>query len=137
LAGWRTLAAAVACGAAVAACGSGASGGTTAASILQPITFTLSVADSGNVLRLRPGDEVLPRLPLTGPRDEGWIMTVSPNPTVLAGGEGSLFFPSEPGQGGVAYHEFSFVAVAPGRTTVTLVHGFQQFTFTVQVDARD
>lgn len=132
---WKALAVAVACGTALAACG-GAAGETSTGADLQPITFTLSVSDSGNVLRLRPGDEVLPRLPVTGAGDEGWVMTVSPNPAVLAGGEGSLFFPSEPGQGGVAYHEFSFVAVAPGRTSVTLIHGFQRFTFTVQVEAR-
>ena len=100
---------------------------------LTPITFVLTVDDTGNLLQLRLGDEVVPRLPLTGYDDDGWVMTVSPNPAVLGGGDDMRFFPSEVDQGGVAYHEFSFIAVGPGRTSVTLTHGFQQFTFTVQV----
>jgi hypothetical protein len=118
------------------ACGGDAGIAPIATSSPTPITFSLSVNDSGNVLRVRPGDEVVPRLPLTGIEDDGWVMTVSPNPAVLGGGDDLLFFPSEAGQGGVAYHEFSFIAVGPGRTTVALSHGFQQFTFTVQVAAR-
>jgi hypothetical protein len=126
----------VALAAVLAACGAAPGSPPAATASPTPITFGLSVDDTGNVLRVRPGDEVVPRLPLTGIEDDGWVMTVSPNPAVLGGGDDLLFFPSEAGQGGVAYHEFSFIAVGPGRTTVTLTHGFQQFTFTVQVAAR-
>ena len=132
----RGLVAFVACGFALASCGNGAGPVTTTAGAPTPITFTLTIADSGNVLRVRPGDEVVPRLPLTGYQDDGWVVTVSPNPSVLGGGDDLRFFPSEVDQGGVAYHEFSYIAVGPGRTTVTLNHGFQQFTFTVQVAER-
>lgn len=130
---WRWFVASAACGFALASCGDGAAPVTTTPDNSTPITFTLTIADSGNVLQVRPGDEVMPRLPLTGYQDNGWVMTVSPNPLVLGGGDDLRFFPSEVDQGGVAYHEFSFIAVGPGRTTVTLTHGFQQFTFTVQV----
>jgi hypothetical protein len=133
MAHWRCLVALAACGLALAACGGDAGTPTTTTSALTPITFNLTVNDSGNELRLRLGDEVIPRLPLTGYDDEGWVMTVSPNPAVLGGGDDMRFFPSGEDQGGVAYHEFSFIAVGPGRTGVTLTHGFQQFTFTVQV----
>jgi hypothetical protein len=133
MAHWRRLVALAACGLALAACGGDAGTPTTTTAVLTPITFNLTVNDSGNELRLRLGDEVVPRLPLTGYDDEGWVMTVSPNPAVLGGGDDMRFFPSEEDQGGVAYHEFSFIAVGPGRTSVTLTHGFQQFTFTVQV----
>lgn len=137
---WRALSVPAALAAALAAvltaCGSDAGTAPIATASPTPITFNLSVNDSGNVLRVRPGDEVVPRLPLTGIEDDGWVMTVSPNPAVLGGGDDMLFFPSEAGQGRVAYHEFSFIAVGPGRTTVALSHGFQQFTFTVQVAAR-
>lgn len=133
---WRGLLVPAAVAAVLAACGTDAGPAPTTLAPLTPITFTLSVSDSGGVLQVRPGDEVVPRLPLTGIEDDGWLMTVSPNPAVLDGGDDLLFFPSEAGQGGVAYHEFSFIAVGPGRTTVTLTHGFQQFTFTVQVAAR-
>jgi len=135
MAGWRGLKVLAACVFALAGCGEGAAGElpTTTAGDPGPITFNLSVEDSGNVLRVRPGDEVVPRLPLNGYQDPGWVMTASPNPAVLGGGDDLLFFPSEIGQGGGAYHEFSFIAVGPGRTTVTLTHGLQRFTLTVQV----
>lgn len=133
---WKALLVPAALAAVLAACGADAGTPPTTAAPLTPITFTLSVNDSGGVLQVRPGDEVVPRLPLTGIDDDGWVMTVSPNPAVLGGGDDLLFFPSETGQGGVAYHEFTFIAVGPGRTTVTLTHGFQQFTFTVQVAER-
>jgi hypothetical protein len=130
---WRGLVALAACTLALAACGGGEGTPTTTTAALTPITFILHVDDSGNLLQLRLGDEVIPQLPLTGYDDEGWVTTVSPNPAVLGGGANQRFFPSEVDQGGVAYHEFSFIAVGPGRTSVTLTHGFQQFTFTVQV----
>ena len=135
MARWRGLWVPAACALALAACGGGAapSATTTDGRATAPITFTLTVNDTGNLLRLRPGDEVIPRLPLTGYNDDGWVLTGAPNPAVLGGGDDMLFFPSEPDQGGVAYHEFSFIAVGPGRTSVTLAHGLQQFTFTVQV----
>lgn len=136
MARWRAVLALAALAAVLGACGSDAGTPPTTAAPLTPITFTLSVSDSGGVLQVRPGDEVVPRLPLTGIDDDGWVMTESPNPAVLGGGDDLLFFPSEVGQGGVAYHEFTFIAVGPGRTTVTLTHGFQQFTFTVQVTER-
>lgn len=135
MARWTAIVVMTACGAALAACGSGAGTVIAGADDRIPITFTLSIGDSGNALRVRPGDEVVARLPLTGYDDPGWVLTVAPNPVVLAGGADQRFFPSEIGQGGVAFHEFSFVAVGPGRTTVTLRHGFQRFTFTVQVAA--
>jgi hypothetical protein len=133
MARWRGFVALAACALVLAACGddTGATSTTTTAAV--GITYTLGVGDTGHVLQLHPGDEVIPRLPLTGPSDEGWVMTVSPNPAVLGGGDDMRFFPSEVDQGGVAYHEFSFIAVGEGRTTVTLTHGLQQFTFTVQV----
>jgi len=136
MARWRGFVALAACGLALAACGGDASAPTTTAAAATPITYTLHVDDTGNLLMLHPGDEVIPRLPLTGPSDDGWVMTVSPNPAVLGGGADTRFFPSEVDQGGVAYHEFSFIAVGQGSTSVTLAHGFQQFTFTVQVTDR-
>jgi hypothetical protein len=135
MAHWRGLVTLTACGLALAACGSDAGMPTTTTSALTPIMFILTVDESGNLLRLGLGDEVVPRLPLTGYDDEGWVMTVPPNPAVLGGGDDMRFFPSEVDQG-VAYHEFSFIAVGPGSTSVTLTHGFQQFAFTVQVADR-
>ena len=133
MAGWRGLTALAACALALGACGGGGGATTTTGAATTAITYTLTVDDTGNLLRLRPGDEVIPRLPLTSTDDAGWVLTESPNQAVLAGGDDLRFFPSEIGQGGAAYHEFSFIAVGPGRTTVTLTHGFQKFTFTVQV----
>jgi hypothetical protein len=98
-----------------------------------PITFALGIDDDGARLRVRPGDEVVPRLPLSGLDDPGWILAVPPDPAVLAGGDDLLWHPSEIDQGGVAFHEFSFIAAGPGQTTVTLTHGWQEFTFTVLV----
>jgi len=133
MARWRIPVMLAVCGLAVAACGSDGETAPTTADRPEPITFELTVEDSGNALRVRPGDEVVPRLPLTGLEDDGWLMTVSPNPAVLAEGDDLLFFPSEIGQGRVAYQEFSFIAVGPGETRVTLTHGVQHFTFTVRV----
>lgn len=100
-----------------------------------PITFTLGIDDDGVRLRIRPGDEVVPRLPLAGLEDPGWIVLIAPNPAVLTGGDDLLWHPSEIDQGGVAFHEFDFIAAGPGETTVTLTHGWQEFTFTVVVSA--
>lgn len=99
------------------------------------ITFTLGIDDDGARLRIRPGDEVVPRLPLTGLNDQGWILLIPPNPAVLAGGDDLLWRPSEIEHGGVAFHEFDFIATGPGETTVTFTHGWQEFTFTVLVAA--
>ena len=133
---WRTSLVPAVLAVVLAACGGDA--GTTPTTIDQmlPIVFRLSVNDSDKVLQIRPGDEVVARLPLTGIEDDGWVMTASPNPAILAGGDDMLFFPSETDEGGVAYHEFSFIAAGPGRTSVTLTHGFQRFSFTVQVTVR-
>lgn len=98
-----------------------------------PITFTLGIDDDGARLRIRPGDEVVPRLPLTGLTDPGWVLLIPPNPAVLAGGDDLLWRPSEIDHGGVAFHEFGFIAIGPGETTVTFVHGWQDFSFTVLV----
>jgi hypothetical protein len=98
-----------------------------------PITFTLGIDDDGARLRIRPGDEVVLRLPLAGLADPGWILAVPPNPAVLGGGDDLLWRPSEIDRGGVAFHEFDFIATGPGETTVTLIHGWQEFTFTVLV----
>jgi len=133
MARWRIPVMLAVCGLAVAACGSDGETAPTTADRPEPITFELTVEDSGNVLRVRPGDEVVPRLPLTGLEDQGWLMTRPPNPSVLAEGDDLLFFPSEMGQGRVAYQEFSFTAVGPGETQVTLTHGVSHFTFIVQV----
>ncbi len=133
---WRGFVVLAAGGLALAACGGGTATPTTTAAAPTAITYDLTVDDTGHVLQLRPGDEVVPRLPLTGYDDEGWVMTLSPNPAVLGGGSNMRFFPSEVNQGGVAYHEFTFIAVGQGRTSVTLTHGFQHFTFTVQVTDR-
>ena len=107
---------------------------TTAASDVAPsITFALGINDDGARLRVRPGDEVVLRLPLSGLDDPGWILVIPPDPEVLAGGDDLLWHPSEIDQGGVAFHEFNFIAAGPGETTVTLTHGWQEFTFTVLV----
>ena len=99
----------------------------------RPIIFTLGIDDDGVRLRIRPGDEVVPRLPLAGLEDPGWVLVMPPNPAVLAGGDDLLWRPSELDHGGVAFHEFSFIAAGPGETTATLIHGWQEFTFTVLV----
>jgi hypothetical protein len=106
---------------------------TAAAAGVAPITFALSMDDDGARLRVRPGDEVVPRLPLSGLDDPGWVLAVPPDPAVLAGGDDLLWHPSEIDQGGVAFHEFAFIAAGPGQTTVTLTHEWQEFTFTVLV----
>jgi len=107
---------------------------TTAAPDVAPsITFALGINDDGARLRVRPGDEVVLRLPLSGLDDPGWILVIPPDPEVLAGGDDLLWHPSEIDQGGVAFHEFNFIAAGPGETTVTLTHGWQEFTFTVLV----
>jgi hypothetical protein len=98
-----------------------------------PITFALGIDDDGARLRVRPGDEVVPRLPLSGLNDPGWVLAIPPDPAVLAGGDDLLWHPSEIDQGGVAFHEFAFIAAGPGETTVTLTHAWQEFTFTVLV----
>jgi len=134
---WTSLVVIAACSLALVACGDDAGAPATTTDPLSPITYTLTISDGGNLLRLRPGDEVVPRLPLTGSGDAGWVLTGAPNPAVLGGGDDLRFFPSEVDEGGVAYHEFSFIAVGPGSTSVTLSHGLQQFTFTVQVTERD
>lgn len=156
MAPWRILAAA-ACGAVLlAACGEEVvvAADTTTSTLPRPgrttvtspavtstipewalITFTLGIDDDGARLRIRPGDEVVPRLPLTGLSDPGWILVIPPNPAVLDGGDDLLWRPSEIDQGGVAFHEFGFIATGPGETTVTLIHGWQEFTFTVLVAA--
>jgi hypothetical protein len=100
-----------------------------------PITFTLGIDDDGLRLRLRPGDEVVLRLPVAGVTDIGWVVLVAPNPAVLAGGDDILWGPSEVHQGGLAFHEFYFIAAGPGQTTVTLTRAWQEFTFTVVVSA--
>lgn len=104
---------------------------------IAPITFRLGMNDDRTRLRLRPGDEVVPRLPLAGLDDPGWVITLAPDPSVLAGGDDLLWHPSEIDQGGVAFHEFDFIAAGPGETTVVLTHGYQQFTFTVVVSSVD
>jgi hypothetical protein len=121
------------CGILLAACG----GGGTALSTTvpgSPLTFYLNIDDSGSdVLQVHVGDSVVPRLPLTGTEDAGWVLSVPPNPTILGGGDDLRFFPSEVGQGGAAYHEFSFIAVGTGRTSFTLTHGLSRFLCTVEV----
>ena len=102
---------------------------------LPPITFTLGINDDGLRLRLRPGDEVVPRLPVAAVADTGWTVLIPPNPAVLAGGDDLLWRPSETNQGRLAFHEFYFVAYGPGQTSVTLARGWQSFTFTVVVSA--
>jgi len=102
---------------------------------LPPITFTLGINDDGLRLRLRPGDEVIPRLPVAAVADTGWTVLIPPDPAVLAGGDDLLWRPSETNQGRLAFHEFYFVAYGPGQTTVTLARGWQEFTFTVVVSS--
>jgi len=100
-----------------------------------PITFTLNINDDGLRLRLRPGDEVVPRLPVAGVTGAGWVVLIAPNPAVLAGGDDLLWQPSETDQGRLGFHEFYFIAAGPGQTSVTLTRGWQEFTFTVVVSA--
>jgi hypothetical protein len=159
MARWRLPAALAICAALLAACGEGSATTlaasststpagadqanttttsaptTTTRAATAPITFTLSIDDDGVRLRLRQGDEVVPRLPVAGLTDPGWVVLIPPNPAVLAGGDDLLWHPSEIDQGGVAFHEFYFVAAGPGQTSVTLTRGWQEFTFTVVVSA--
>ncbi len=125
LAGWIALLAACSAGARVETPTTGA----------EPITFRLHIEDSGNALRIRPGDEVTPRLPLSGPDDPGWVLVLAPDPRVLGGGDDLRAFPSDSAAEATAYHEFRFVAVGPGEAIVVLTHGYQQFTFRVKVSA--
>ena len=134
MAHWRLLTALALAAATLAACSGGEAGAPTTTGGPAPLTFHPTINDSGQgVLQLHPGDEVAPRLPLNGLQVPGWVLTLPPNPAVLRGGDDLRFFPSETGQGGAGYQEFSFSAVGPGRTSFTLTHGFQQFTCTVEV----
>lgn len=98
-----------------------------------PITFTLGINDNGLRLRLRPGDEVVPRLPVTALAETGWDVLIPPDPAVLTGGDDLLWRPSETDHGRLAFHEFYFMASGPGQTTVILTRGWQEFMFTVVV----
>lgn len=155
----RLLAAVAICAALLAACGEGATAVVAASSTTTfaddpttttslappptttttrpdrpaPITFTLGINDDGLRLRLRPGDEVVPRLPVLPAAQTGWSVLVPPNPAVLAGGADLLWRPSETNRGRLAFHEFYFIATGPGQTSVTLTRGWQEFTFTVVV----
>jgi len=129
----KGLVAAAACAVSLIACGEPAVTPSAATDGMQSLTFRLSIADDNRVLRVRIGDEVVPRLPLAGHGDPGWVVRVPPNPAVLAGGDDLRFFPSEPDRGRAPYQEFSFIAVGEGRTTFTLTHGYQEFRLTVQV----
>lgn len=106
---------------------------TTTLGRLVPITFTLGINDDGLRLRLRPGDEVVPRLPVAASAETGWALLVAPDPRVLGGGDDLLWRPSETSQGRLAFHEFYFIATGPGQTTVILNRGWQDFSFTVVV----
>jgi len=133
--GEATMVASISTTTAVAGAGPATTTTTTTAApdVAAPITFALGINDDGARLRVRPGDEVVLRLPLSGLDDPGWILVIPPDPEVLAGGDDLLWHPSEIDQGGVALHEFNFIAAGPGETTVTLTHGWQEFTFTVLV----
>ena len=72
---------------------------TTALRWSLPITFTLGIDDDGLRLRLRPGDEVVPRLPVAAVADAGWNLLVAPDPAVLRGGDDLLWRPSETDDG--------------------------------------
>jgi hypothetical protein len=100
-------------------------------------TFAIYIHDTGKRLLVRPGDEVLVRLPLAGLDDADWLLVTPPDPSVLGGGDNLRFYPSEPDQG-EAYHEFTFVAVGPGEATVSLRQGSASseaptLSFTVEV----
>jgi len=133
--GEATMVASISTTTAVAGAGPATTTTTTTAApdVAAPITFALGIDDDGARLRVRLGDEVVLRLPLSGLDDPGWILVIPPDPAVLAGGDDLLWRPSEIDQGGVAFHEFNFIAAGPGETTVALSHGWQEFTFTVLV----
>jgi predicted secreted protein len=93
-------------------------------------TFFLTEADSGAVLRVQPGDEIVARLPADGP---AWEIDEGPDAAVVAGGDSFFFEPSEGGST-AGYQEFSFVAAGEGSTTIKLVSGAgDTLTFTIEV----
>ena len=133
MARWKLTTALALAAALLAACGGEAAPAATTTGA-SPLTYYLTIDDSGDgVLRVAPGEEIVPRLPLSGPNDPGWQLVVFPNPSVLGGGDDLRFIPSEAGQGGVAYQEFSFTAVGPGRTSFILTRGVQRFVCNVEV----
>jgi predicted secreted protein len=121
----------------VGACGGSSSETTTfTTDIIDPgpesgaATFFLTEADSGAILRVQPGDEVVTRLSTDG---AAWELRDGPDTAIVAGGD-SFFF--EPSEGGVSagYQEFSFTAAGTGSTTITIVRGSgETLTFTVEV----
>jgi hypothetical protein len=132
---WASLPALAGFAVVLVACGPGTTTFSAPPSPSESITITLDIADAGRAVRVRPGDEVVPRLPLPPAAETGWEVTRAPDPRVLGGGEPVLVSPSDDSPVPIAYDEFDFVAVGPGRTTVTLKHGAQEFTFRVEVEA--
>jgi len=126
---------------AMAACADGAVDTTTT---MMPanagsITFALGIDDSGKRLLVRPGDQVIVRLPITGTNEPDWQVVTPPDPSVLGGGDNLRFYPSEPEQGR-PFHEFTFVAVGPGEATIALFQSpiteeAPPLTFTIEVVA--
>ncbi len=117
----------------ITACG-GSSSGTTDLIIPGPeggaATFFLTESDSGAVLRVQPGDEIVTRFSADGP---AWEIDEAPDAAVVAGGDFFFFEPSE-GGASAGYQEFSFIAAGEGSTTITLVSGSgETLTFTVEV----
>lgn len=138
-----------ACAVLLAAC-SGGSGETTTTTVttlpsevdttttteVGPVTFTLTEADDGVNLVLRPGDEVVVRLRAGVDPSDQWSIISAPNSNILGGGDSMVFEPSEPG-GRVTRQEFTFIALKPGATSVTLGRGVTASpTFTMQVAVR-
>ncbi len=124
---------------AASACAGTDTGATTTTSQINTgsTTFALGIADTGRRLLVRPGDEVIVRLPIAGLDDADWLLVAPPDPSVLGGGDNLRFYPSTPEQG-EAFHEFTFIAVGPGEATVSLRQGSDSteapsLSFTVEV----
>jgi hypothetical protein len=81
--------------------------------------FLVTPSDQGSVLRVRVGDAITARLPLTEPTGPQWVVARVPDPLVLAVGDVFTWAPSEPGSG-PAYTEFVFWVLGPGAATVVL-----------------
>jgi len=86
------------------------------------VTFTVSASMSGSTLVVGVGDEVLASLPIEADGIDSWEIVEPPDHDILRLGGSFTFFPSEPGQGR-ATHDFSFTAVGPGETSLTLTLG--------------
>lgn len=113
---------------AIALAGCGGSTTTTSTGGLDPVTFTVRRADDGRDLTLRVGDEFIVVVPLEEPR---W-QPLGVDRTVLDANGFFDVLPSDPEQA-AATVEWSWTAVQPGETLVTLTRASQRVQYTVTV----